>query len=337
MRKYLIILVVLAGAVTYYFRVYRPEHSMPGEHAYVRPDSLAVFDSQAEVHGTVATVHAGERLGIVEHDGDWVRVQLPSGLRGWVEWSDLIDSASYESGRHLLTQIAGIPPQAEGHTTFEVNLHLEPSRDGQVLTRLRQNQHVQIFARRVVTRVPETHAGNAVETASESEGAPSGIPEAWYLVRADTHAGWVLGRLITLDVPDDISPYAQDVNMVAWIVIDKVRDGGREIPQYLVADRIQERDVDFNHIRVFTWWPKQQRYVTAYVESKLAGYFPIRVNRVNDVPYFRLRLLDKDGRKVQKVYALEDTMVHPLGFVNGWTSDAIPTEPSGGERRARRR
>ncbi|HLI29630.1 MAG TPA: hypothetical protein VKV79_00860, partial [Terriglobia bacterium] len=93
---------------------------------------------------------------------------------------------------------------------------------------------------------------------------------------------------------------------------------------YLAADRIGTRDFDFNHIRVFTWWVKRHKYVTAYVESGLQGYFPITVTHLGSVPYFRLRLVDDTGRKFQKVYGLFDTIVRPIGTVGGWTSNAMP-------------
>jgi hypothetical protein len=47
-----------------------------------------------------------------------------------------------------------------------------------------------------------------------------------------------------------------------------------------------------------------------------------------DKPYFRLRLVDDEGEKYQKVYGLFSTIVHPLGTVKGWESDAMPaTQP----------
>ena len=35
-------------------------------------------------------------------------------------------------------------------------------------------------------------------------------------------------------------------------------------------------------------------------------------------------LVDKNGHRFQKVYRLDDTIVHPLGTVEGWESDAMP-------------
>jgi hypothetical protein len=162
------------------------------------------------------------------------------------------------------------------------------------------------------------------------------VKEAWYLVRADRRAGWVLGRFVSLDIPESLGAYATGSNIVAWLVLNTVADEGRQVPQYVAADREGNQEVDFTHIRVFTWWVKKHRYVTAYVESGLQGYFPIRVAQTGSVPYFRLRLVDKHGNKIQKVYGLFDTITHPLGFVAGWESDAMPAwSPSRPRRRHR--
>jgi hypothetical protein len=112
---------------------------------------------------------------------------------------------------------------------------------------------------------------------------------------------------------------------VAWLVLNRVPDGDRQVPQYLAADRASNQEADFTHIRVFTWWVKNHRYVTAYVESGLQGYFPIRVVQTGNIPHFRLNLVDKNGNKIQKVYGLFGTITRPLGFVEGWDSNAMPT------------
>jgi hypothetical protein len=146
-------------------------------------------------------------------------------------------------------------------------------------------------------------------------------------------AGWVLGRFVELDIPEALSMYAQGTNLVAWVILNTVEDNGQQVPQYLAADRVGTQEVDFNHFRVFTWWVNHHRYATAYVESGLNGYFPIRVAHRDGAPYFRLRLVDDSGRKFQKVYGLFDTFTRPVGIVEGWESDAMPAQPPARHRR----
>jgi hypothetical protein len=310
------LLVVAAAGAAYYHFVYRPASATPPEVAYVLPESAPVVDSPAEIRLGIAVLQQGDRVEVLERTRNWARVRMADGRAGWVEANYLIDGASFEKGQELFRELMDAQPQAAGHTSGAANLRVEPAREAAQLVQLAANQSVQVFGRRLVDRTPPT-------------GAPGeSVRDAWYLVRADSKAGWVLGRLITLDVPEAIAMYAQAVNLVGWVVLNTVDDNGRQVPQYLVADRQEAQECDFNHIRVFTWWSKKQQYATAYVESNLNGYFPMRVTHGDGSPQFRLRLVDKSGRKFQKVYAMFDTIVRPVGTVEGWESDAMPTRPA---------
>ena len=229
---------------------------------------------------------------------------------------ELIDSSTYEKGQALVRELSREQVQAAGHAAGPVKLHPEPSRESPDLGMLALGEKIEVFNRRLVER---TGAG---KQAGQPAAAP--VREAWYLVRAGPVAGWMLGRLVSLDPPAALSQYSENYNMVAWFVLNTVADGDQRISQYLVADRVGTQEFDFTHIRVFTWWVKQHHYVTAYVESNLQGQFPIRTDQIDNVPYFRLRLIDKKGNKFQKVYKLSNTIVRPVGTVEGWESNAMP-------------
>jgi hypothetical protein len=313
------------GGGAYYYFVYRRAHAVPPEVMYVLPASADVMNTPAEVRVTVATLRHGDRVEVRGHSEGWVNVRLGDGRAGWLEADDLLDSATYEKGERILTGLRGEQPQAAGHTAYAANLRVEPARDAPLLGQIPAREGLEVFDRRLVERPPQP--------GSPPEREP--VLEAWYLIRADSKAGWMYGRLVSLDVPPAISAYAQSYNLVAWLVLDTVDDNGRQVPQYVVADRVGTQELDFNHIRVFTWWAARQQYVTSYVESRLDGYFPIRVERVEGIPCFRLRLVDKNGRKFQKVYGLYDTIVRPLGTVEGWESDAMPARSASRTRHAR--
>jgi Bacterial SH3 domain len=314
---------LLAGAAFAYYRlIYAPAHSVYGEAAYVLPRTLDVMDTTAEIRSVVGHLRAGDRVEVLARTAHWSELRLRGGQTGWVESKYLLDASSYQRGTALLESLESYTPQAAGHTLAATSLHLEPARDSLVLVELAPNQPVDMFQRRLVERPVDAAAPTA-------KGART--HDVWYLVRAGSRAGWVLGRFVGLDVPAGIATYAQGINMVAWLVLKTVDDGGTNVPEYLVADRIGGGDADFNHIRVFTWWVKHHKYVTAYVESGLDGYFPMKVQQIRDPdyytklsPYFRLRLADEDSHRYQKVYGLFDTIVSDIGTVDGWDSDAMP-------------
>lgn len=315
MKKIVFLLVIIAvGGAAYYHYVYEPRlRRRELEKAYVLPDSLPVIDTTAVVRRVLATYHSGQAVEVEARIGEWAKLDLGDGQSGWVKQKELVDGATYQKGQALINTLARSQAQADGHTSAPANLRLGPSRGALKLGEFNEGEQVKVYGRRVTSRSRQSGASPA---------------DVWYLVRSSHRAGWILGELVDLDIPRGLSNYAQGINMVAWLPLDTVNDGGRQEPQYLAADRIGSGNFDFDHIRVFTWWVKRHKYVTAYVESHMDGFFPITVTHIRNVPYFRLRLVDGQGDKVQKVYGLFDTIVHPLGTVAGWTSSAMPPAPA---------
>jgi len=310
------LLLIAAGIFAYHYYASRRKPGSTTEVAYVLPSSLEVVDATAAIRLAVESVKAGDQVQVLLRTGNWAKVGLADGRTGWVECKDLLDSQTYEASQKMLKSLESLPAQAEGHAPQSINLRFEPSRDSTTLAQLPNNQKLEVFGREIVERPSQL----------DQPSSPP-VKEAWYLVRADRRAGWVLGRFVSLDIPQPLGAYAQGSNIVAWLVLNTVSDEDRQVPQYLAADRAGNQDVDFTHIRVFTWWAKNHQYVTAYAESGLQGYFPIRVVRTGNVPYFRLNLVDEEGNKIQKVYGLLSTITRPLGFVEGWESNAMPTRP----------
>lgn len=329
-------MIVAIGLAAYVRFVYWPAHSSAPEFAYALAKSVEVTDSAAEVRGTIATLKPGDRVEVLVRTRNWMRVRLENGQVGWVESRNMLDVVTYEAGRRLFESLERTPAQAAGHSPNLVNLRLGPSRDASPVGQLEAQERVEIFERRLLDLSSEA-AGETVASGGKNVSADPSLREAWYLARSGSKAGWVLGRLIDLDVPESIATYAQGTNLVAWLILNTVDDNGQKVPQYLVADRMGTQEPDFNHIRVLTWWPKAHHYVIAYVESNLNGRFPIRVDRIDGMPAFRLRLLDGRGNRVQKVYELAGTFTRSLGTVEGWESDALPPLRAPSRRASRER
>jgi hypothetical protein len=310
--------ITLAAVIGIYYHWFR-KPARPLRVDYVTSPSLDLLDTPAVVHKVVAVLKYGDRVEILQAQGDWAKVRAGAGSEGWLITKELIPAKVYEAGQNILQELKKRHAQADGHIVQAANLHLEPLRNAPDLGMLMQGQTLQVFDRRMVSR--KTAGAVAKPAASSAQES-----DAWYLVEAGTRAGWVLGRMVTLDIPQAISQYAANYNMVAWFVLDKVQDGTASVPQYLVADREGMVGFDFTHIRVFTWSVRGHHFVTSYVRGGLRGSFPIRVEHVNNVPYFRLRLVDNKGNKFQGIYGLFHTIVRPVGTVQGWESDAMPQQ-----------
>lgn len=314
----IISVIALATIIGTYFHWFRSSGA-PLETEYVTSPSLDLLDSPAVVHNVIQVLKDGDRLEVLLKGENWVKVRTADGNEGWVTTRELVPSNVYERGQKLVKDLKGRQVQAAGHTVLAANIHLEPLRGAPELGMLMQGQNLEVYDRRIVAKGP---AGS--ESKNTTSSAPHG--DAWYLVQAGSRAGWVLGRLITLDIPQGISQYADEYNIVAWFVLNTVQDGNSSVPQYLAADREGSVDFDFTHIRVFTWSVRRHRYVTSFVKSGLSGNFPIQVEHLSNVPYFRLRLVDRKGNRFQSVYGLFDTVVRPVGTVEGWESNAMPVQ-----------
>jgi hypothetical protein len=103
-----------------------------------------------------------------------------------------------------------------------------------------------------------------------------------------TRVGWVLGRTLYLDVPEEIAQYSEGQRIVASFPLDEVTDGDKKVPEYLVlfTDNKDGMPYDFNQARVYTWNARKHRYETAFRQHDLTGVLPVTLGR---------RDFDKEG------------------------------------------
>jgi hypothetical protein len=141
--------------------------------------------------------------------------------------------------------------------------------------------------------------------------------EDWWLIRdPESHVGWVLSRMVDLDVPLEIAQYAEGQRTVAFFVLNQVTDGDKKVSQYLVV-LTEPKDglpFDYDQIRVFTWNVKRHRYETAYREHNLNGVLPVTVSQEDfgkegTLPVFVLQVQDDNGNVSQRKYKMNTPIV----------------------------
>jgi hypothetical protein len=172
------------------------------------------------------------------------------------------------------------------------------------------------------TPSPATAPPPATASDKSKEGEPpKQVMEDWYLVRnSDGKVGWVLMRMVDLDVPLDIAQYAEGQRIVGYFVLNTVPetidDQPKEMPQYLVLLN-QPKDglpYDYNQVRVFTRNRNKHRYETAYRERDLEGYLPVKTShqvfdKEGDLPTFTIRKMNADGLIVDVTYKMNGPIV----------------------------
>ncbi len=155
----------------------------------------------------------------------------------------------------------------------------------------------------------------------EPPPAPKPIMEDWYLVRGPAgRVGWVLLRMVDLDVPLDVAQYAEGQRITSYFVLNTVEeteDGqSKQEPQYLMLLNEPKDGLawDYNQVRVFTRNRARHRYETAYRERNLEGYLPVQVGHQNfdkegDLPTFTIRKMNDSGQIVPVTYKLNGPIV----------------------------
>jgi hypothetical protein len=330
MKRKLLVAVPLLCVVALLAWFLRPKHESLGS-AYVSERSLTLLSRIAQVREQVAILYYGQRVEVLARRNDYVKVRTAGGEEGWVDGRYLVDPDLWQRSVKLLEQSKSMGVQSRGRTKTTTNLRVAPGRNEPRLYQFTRGAQVEILGRAVADWVQVTDEKEASEDESNKK-------EDWYLVRglatrppgegtirnsAEMNttqpgdqtipiAGWVVGRFISLDMPDAVREGTSSANVrpIAWFELNRVTDDTGEHPQYLVAGtRSSEgQPCDFTTLRVFTWNPKKSRYETAYIENDLCGALPIRVSKdPKGTPEFRFHVME--GAKEERVYRLVQTVV----------------------------
>ncbi len=288
------------------------------EVGYVSAPQVYLRDRVAAVYEKVGLVKNGDRVSVLDHDRRFVKVRSVSGAEGWMEQRFLVSQQVYDQIQKLLQDNQNDPVQGQGTARNDTNLHVEPGRDAEHLYQIATGEKVALL-KRATAEKPGTVAPPTRATAgkpAEKKAPPQPVIEDWWLVRdSRARVGWVLARMVDLDVPLEIAQYAEGQRIVAYFVLDEVRDGDKKIAQYLtiLTEPKDGLPFDFNQIRVFTWNVKRHRYETAYRE-RLPGVLPVTIaqeafDKEGTLPVFVIRMQDDSGNVAERKYKLNTPIV----------------------------
>jgi hypothetical protein len=293
------------------------------EVAYVSGVQAFLRDHVAAVYEKTGTVKNGDRVEVLEHDRHFVKIRTVNGTTGWIEQRFLVGQNVYDQIQKLTSDNQNDPIEATGTTRNDTNLHVEPGRDTEHLYQIVSGEKLSILKRGTADKPGSVAPPSRIAVATKESGKKGAddkkpIPrvEDWWLVR-DSHArvGWLLARMVDLDVPLEIAQYAEGQRIVGFFVLNQVPDVDKKVPQYLtlMTEPTDGMPFDFNQIRVFTWNVKRHRYETAYRE-RLEGVFPVTLSQENfdkegTLPVFTIRALTEDGKISERKYKLNTPIV----------------------------
>ena len=290
---------------------------------YVSAAQASLRDQVSTMYSRIGTVKNGERVEVLEREKRFSRVRTAGGIEGWIEQRYLVDQRTYDGLQKLTQDNLNDPVQAPAVLRNDTNLHLTPGRDTEHLYQLSAGAKVSVLKRATAEKQPGSTAV-APKPGRPSSGKFSGGPalEDWWLVRdAENRVGWVLSRMVDIDVPLDIAQYAEGQRFVAFFVLNQVEDPAKQgtdkkVSQYLCAITEPHDGLlyDYDQVRVFTWNVKKHRYETAYREHGLNGVLPVTLTTENfdkegTLPVFILRVRDDSGNISERKYKLNTPIV----------------------------
>jgi SH3-like domain-containing protein len=291
------------------------------EVAYVSVPQAALRDQVAAIYNRVGNVKNGERVEVLDREKRFARVRTATGIEGWIEQRFLVDQKTFDALQKLTADNLNDPVQAPGVLRNETNLHVTPGRETEHLYQLASGAKVAILKRATAEKQSGATPSAKLPAKSAAKGAAGSVLEDWWLVRDDqSRVGWVLARMVDVDVPLDIAQYAEGQRFVAFFVLNQVPDNDKgvqkQVPQYLcvLTDPHDGLPFDFDQVRVFTWNTRKHRYETAYREHGLNGILPVSITKEDfdkegTLPVFILRVQDDAGTVSERKYKLNTPIV----------------------------
>ncbi|HWR36088.1 MAG TPA: SH3 domain-containing protein [Clostridia bacterium] len=302
------------------------------EVAYVAAPQVNLRDRVAALYNKIAIVKNGDKVEILDRQKRFVRVRTARGEEGWMEQRYLVGEDVFNTFQKLAEENRATPLQGHGSARAELNMHMSVGRDTQKLYQLAEGEKVEVLRRATTERkskLPVARpaikpvAGNTASSGGEN-GQPDREPPAapklyddfWLVRNAQGNVGWVLARMIDLDVPLEIAQYSEGQRIQAAFILNVVQDAEKQVPQYVVlfSENKDGMPFDFNQVRIFTWNVRKHRYETAYRERNLFGLFPVTTSTENFekegmLPTFTVHAKNEDGSVAERKYKLNGPIV----------------------------
>jgi hypothetical protein len=274
------------------------------EYVYVSAKETYLRDRLAAVTNRVADVQNGDRLEVVGQDRRFYQVKTDKGAVGWIDDHVVIDQKTYDQFAALNKQHAHDPVVVTGALRDDSYLHLAPGRKEEHFYLLPENAKIELLTRASVEKavpaqavlVPlpepkkEPAVGKSTKAKKRDLNAPPFVPEGppmedWWLVRGlQGQTGWVLSRMMDIDIPQEIAGLAENQKYVAAYLLRTVNDPESKFPdgqahEYVAVTNAWKDGLpyDFDQVRVFTWNTKKHRYEGAMRERGVEGYLPVTI------------------------------------------------------------
>jgi Bacterial SH3 domain len=142
----------------------------------------------------------------------------------------------------------------------------------------------------------------------------------WDLVRTrDGKVGWVLARMLTMSIPDEVAQYAEGHRITAYLPLGEVKDKeSKDKHNWLwTTSSAGQHPFEFDSFRVFVWSTKRHHYETAYIERNVQGFYPVEAAALpgQEEKGFSVVLREKDGNLYKRTYGFSGYHVRMISKI----------------------
>jgi hypothetical protein len=165
------------------------------------------------------------------------------------------------------------------------------------------------------TELPGAHAAQPTAAAAAPQF------DDWNLVRTkDGKVGWVLARMLTMSIPDEVAQYAEGHRITAYLPLGEVQEKGRDQAKHnwlWTTSSAGQHPFEFDSFRVFVWSTKRHHYETAYIERNVQGFYPIETAVLpgQEEKAFSVVLREKDGKLYKRTYGFSGYHVRMISKI----------------------
>ena len=160
-------LVLAAGGC----RQSRPRAPSIGE-AFVGPPNLKIRSDIPLQSSAVATVKHGDRLEILQRRRRFLRVRTPSGVEGWTDERELLNTEDMAYLRDLAQRAARMPVQGQATSYNELNVHTQPARGSPSFLQVKEKEKVDVLIHVVTPRADQPRKPLIPPAPKKAKAAP---------------------------------------------------------------------------------------------------------------------------------------------------------------------
>ena len=279
---------------------------------YVAPISLNLRQDLVPRSTIVGTLKHGDRVDILVRRRRFAKVRIADNVEGWVDSRQLLSSEGMQRLKRFHAWARRQPSQGLATPLDILNVHIDANRYAPSFAQISPEETADIIGRMVTQRGP--YSPDASGMPEPIAPAPNAVKDDWSLVRiADGRSGWVLSRLMTMNLPEAVTMFSQGHRITSFHQLGIVRDRSRRtVKNYLwTTSSVPPEGFNFDRFRVTMFSPRSRQFETGHIESNIRGHYPITVHTRPEEPVQRFTLIysEAKGPVLERTFELANRKV----------------------------